>query len=42
MGCVFVRSLGPAVNILAIFSNTNILKNKRIKNTTSKVSVVRH
>ena len=25
-------SLGPVVNILAIFSNANILKNKRIKN----------
>ena len=24
-------SLGPVVNILAIFSNANILKNKRIK-----------
>ena len=27
--CVY--SLGPVVNILAIFSNANILKNKRIK-----------
>ena len=25
------HSLGPVVNILAIFSNANILKNKRIK-----------
>ena len=24
-------SLGPVVNILAIFSNANVLKNKRIK-----------
>ena len=30
-------SLGPVVNILTIFSNANILKN-----TTSKVSVVRY
>ena len=35
-------SLCPVVNILAIFSNANILKNKRIKYTTSKVSVVRY
>ena len=26
-----LHSLGPVVNILAIFSNANILKNKRIK-----------
>ena len=31
-------SLGPVVNILAIFSNANVLK----KYTTSKVSVVRY
>ena len=33
-------SLGPVVNILTIFSNAYIVKNKRIK--ISKVSVVRY
>ena len=32
--CQYQTSLGPVVNILAIFSNANILKNKRIKNIT--------
>ena len=35
--CIAGGSLGPVVNILAIFSNANILKS-----TTSNVSVVRY
>ena len=44
MGLQFVTSfvsLGPVINNLAIFSYAYILKIKRIKYTTSKVSVVR-
>ena len=42
LGTTFI-SLGPVVNILATFSNANILKkNREQKYTTSKVLVVRY